>query len=224
MADDAMLDQDGMPEDGLATDGSQPEFDFDDIEQPAPVAAVREAAPVVESGAVDPERQEAAIRVPSPAVAAVAAIEAAVGPVEAAPVVQVVAQAPAEPMIEVALEAPQPVAVEAPQPVAFEAPQAVAVEAPPVVAGEAVADVAPTPDVVVEPAVAAIEVAQPEPADAVVVPAAAIEQDVVAEATADPAASRAEQLRGLFDTARQDAASPSLPAQEDAAEQATRNA
>ena len=40
----------------------------------------------------------------------------------------------------------------------------------------------------------------------------------------DPSASRAEQLRGLFDTARQDAANAPLPAQEDAAEEATRNA
>jgi hypothetical protein len=57
-----------------------------------------------------------------------------------------------------------------------------------------------------------------------VVPAAVIEQDVVAEAPVDPAASRAEQLRGLFDTARHDAANAPLPTQEDAAGEATRNA
>ena len=212
MADDAMLDQDGMPEDGLATDGSQPEFDFDDIEQPAPVAAVREAVsvesvPVIESGAVDTGRQDA-ISVPSPAVAAVAAIEAAVAPVEIAPAVEAVAEAPAAPIIEVAIEAPQPVVVEAPQPVAV----------------EAVADVVPTPDPVVEQAAAATEIAQADAAEEVEVSAAVIEQDVVAAAPADPAASRAEQLRGLFDTARQDAANAPLPTQEDAAEEATRNA
>jgi len=222
MADDAMLDQEGMQDDGLPTDGSQPEFDFDDIEQPAPVASAREAAPVVESvqviesGSVEADRQEATISVPSPAVAAVAAIEAAVAPVEAAPAVEVVAQASADPVIEVAVEAPQPVAFEAPQPVAIEASQ-------PVVA-EAVADVVPTPDAVIEPAVAAIEIAQADAAEEVVVPATVIDADVVAAVPADQAASRAEQLRGLFDTARQDAANAPLPTQEDAAEEATRNA
>ena len=111
-------------------------------------------------------------------------------------------------MIEVAVEAPQPVVVEAPQPVA----------------AEAVAEVAQAPDVVVEPAVAATEIAQADAAEEVTVPAAVIEQDVVAAAPVDPAASRAEQLRGLFDTARQDAANAPLPTQEDAAEEATRNA
>lgn len=205
MADDAMLDQDGMPDDGLATDGSQPEFDFDDIEQPAPVAAVREPAPavevtpVVEAPSVDSDRQEAP-SVPSPAVAAVAAIEAAATPVEAAPAVELVAQAPAEPVIDAAIEAPQPAVV------------------------EAAAEVVPTPDVTVEPAVAASEIAQADAAEAVVAPAAVIDATVAAASPTDPAATRAEQLRGLFDTARQDTANAPLPTQEDAAAEATRNA
>ena len=205
MADDAMLDQDGMPDDGLATDGSQPEFDFDDIEQPAPVAAVREAAPaveatpVVEAPSVDSDGQEAP-SVPSPAVAAVAAIEAAATPVEAAPAVELVAQAPAEPVIDAAIEAPQPAVV------------------------EAAAEVVPTPDVTVEPAVAASEIAQADAAEAVVAPAAVIDATVAAASPTDPAATRAEQLRGLFDTARQDTANAPLPTQEDAAAEATRNA
>ena len=205
MADDAMLDQDGMPDDGLATDGSQPEFDFDDIDQPAPVAAVREPAPavevtpVVEAPSVDSDRQEAP-SVPSPAVAAVAAIEAAATPVEAAPAVELVAQAPAEPVIDAAIEAPQPAVV------------------------EAAAEVVPTPDVTVEPAVAASEIAQADAAEAVVAPAAVIDATVAAASPTDPAATRAEQLRGLFDTARQDTANAPLPTQEDAAAEATRNA
>jgi ribonuclease E len=224
MADDAMLDQDGMADDGLATDGSQPEFDFDDIEQPAPVAAAREAAPVVESApviesaSVDTARQ-AATSVPSPAVAAVAAIEAA-----AAPAVEVVARASADPVIEVTVEAPQAIeaeaAIEAPQPVVIEA----AIEAPQAAVVENVAEAVATPEVAVEPAVADVEIAQADAAEEVVAPAAVIEQEVVAGASVDPAASRAEQLRGLFDTARQDVANATLPAQEDATEEATRNA
>ena len=52
----------------------------------------------------------------------------------------------------------------------------------------------------------------------------AAENAATPAAPTDPAASRAEQLRGLFDTARQDAANAPLPTQDDAAEEATRNA
>jgi ribonuclease E len=216
MADDAMLDQDGLADDVVATDGSQPEFDFDDIEQPAPVAAAREATPIVEAVPViataSVDDHQSATHVPSPAVVAVGAIEAAAAPVDAEPAVEVVAQASADPVVEVAVAAAHAIVADA----AAEAPQAAVVD-------NVAARVA-TPEAPVEPAVAAVEIAQADAAEEVVIPAAVIELDAVAEAPVDPAASRAEQLRGLFDTARQDAANAPLPTQEDAAGGATRNA
>ena len=126
----AMLDQDGPLDAALATDGSQPEFDFDDIEAPAPVAVVaREAAPApaavaAEASAVASEPVTA--EVPSPEVAAVAPIESAAAVVEtvaadADPVIEAIAvvaehaeAAPIEPVAPSQATTPQaPVEAEA---------------------------------------------------------------------------------------------------------------
>ena len=222
MADEAMLDQDGPLDAALATDGSQPEFDFDDIEAPAPVAVVaREAAPApaavaAEASAVASEPVTA--EVPSPEVAAVAPIESAAAVVEtvaadADPVIEAIAvvaehaeAAPIEPVAPSQATTPQaPVEAEAVANL-FEALPADAAE-----------DVAPAPaitaEVVATPAIA--EIVAPLPAAA----NAAGASPVVADAV-----SRAEQLRGLFDNARQEPANAPLPPADDAAAETSRNA
>ncbi|HWS78381.1 MAG TPA: ribonuclease E/G, partial [Thermomonas sp.] len=200
LGDEAMLDQDGLLDEPLAADGSQPEFDFDDIEAPAPVAARQES---VQAPAPAPATEPDAIVAPSPAVVAVAAIEAASAPLEAA---QAVAVEPLEAVIEVAEEVQLPAAIE------VEALAEASVEAPVEAAAEPAEPVTP------------VEIAQADAAEEVVVAAANTAPDVVATAPAGEAASRAEQLRGLFDNARDDAANISVPAQDDAAAEASRNA
>ena len=99
----------------------------------------------------------------------------------------------------------------------------VAVEAAQPVVVEAMAEVAPTPGVV-EPVVTTVEIAQADAAEVVAAPSETVIDEVAHSSPADQAASRAEQLRGLFDTARQDSANAPLPKQDDAAEEVTRNA
>ena len=74
-----------------------------------------------------------------------------------------------------------------------------------------------------EPAAGNAEIAQADAAEDVAV--ATIEAtEPKAETPVVDAASRAEQLRGLFDNARQDAANAPVAPQDDAASEATRNA
>ncbi len=70
-ADEAMLDHDEALDEVVGADTNQPEFDFDDIEAPAPVAAVPpadNAAPIVR------ERPAAKVEAPTPAPAAAAIV------------------------------------------------------------------------------------------------------------------------------------------------------
>ncbi|QIL20570.1 Rne/Rng family ribonuclease [Thermomonas sp. HDW16] len=205
-ADELLLDQDGPLDETPAVDGSQPEFDFDDIEAPAPVAVVRETAQVVEAApAVSAEPEPA--RMPSPAIAAVAAIEtAAITAEEVAPATAAIASGPAisEPVVETVAEAPPPITAE-------------------VVAG------ASQPTLTVEETVVeAVEIAKADAAEEVIVAAETVSASAAPEnvviAAEDAAPSRAEQLRGLFDTAREDAATSPLPSQGEASTEASRNA
>ncbi|WP_374609315.1 ribonuclease E [Thermomonas sp.] len=237
VADDGLLDQDGSADEALGVDGAQPEFDFDDIAPAAP------QPPVV---------ADESANVPSPAVAAVAAIAAApvVEDVVAAPDVVPVAEAVAVVVpvenTATAEEQAAPVARAEPESEALivesasfdattTAPAAIITATETSV--EAMADVVPPVDETT--ATAAVEVAlEPTPvasatADApAAVEAANVEatiehpvsdvvadEPVVAAAEAiqadDEAARRAEQLRGLFQTARHDAAN--APAAQDGA-------
>ena len=194
-ADEALLDQDGPLDEALAADGSQPEFDFDDIEAPAPAAAAveHEAAPVVEP--VHVAAQEPAA--PSPAATAaqtVQAVETAAAQDESKPAMPVAASTGD---IDVVTETPAPAVIE---PVAtVETPAQAAVEASADDAGIVHADAAE--EIVAMPAEAG---------------------DAKAEAPVEEAMSRAEQLRGLFDDARQDASN--TPSTDDAATETSRNA
>ena len=119
-------------------------------------------------------------------------------------------------------------AAEAPVQVAAEMPQPAGIEAP-VESNALAASIEPA----VEPAVDFPEITQPTAPESVMAedaavgnavvatPPEAIAAEPVALSEADPAASRAEQLRGLFDNARQD---PSPLPSQDAASEASRNA
>lgn len=214
-----MLDQDGAMDEALNADGSQPEFDFDDIEapvqpkaSPAPPATVTEAAtPVVQSPAA---QQAAAVAIPSPALEAAEAVAMAVEASDAAPVhVETIpvraseALAVAEsPEVAIAAAPTEPQFIAAPAQVA--APDSLATPA----AADAIAAFQPTvaphtpaANEIVEP-VAAPGASDPEPAEAAI--AGEVQAEVAAPdqaesmATEDDASNRAQQLRGLFDTAR----------------------
>ncbi len=206
VADEAMQDQDGSLDEALAADGSQPEFDFDDIELPTPMK--QEAAPVATAPVVIATPAEAII--PSPAAVAAEVIET-VTPTPAPAVVAV------DPVVEtVAIETPEPV---------------VAVSVAPVVIEQVVADTQATASATIEPATdAVVEIAQAdamENAPAAPVAPEAVEPSATAEAIepASDAANRAEQLRGLFDSARQeqDVAANAPSQDDDAATEASRN-
>jgi len=217
--EDGMLDQDGGMDEALNADGSQPEFDFDDIEapvQPKVAASSAVTTPVAAIAVVQVPAEERAVDlvIPSPALEAVEAVamaleasDSAPAQVEAIPVPVEEASAfaespdvasdaaPAEPTFIAAPEAP----VASPDNmVAARADDTIAAFEPSLEPAAAVADTFVEPEA--EP------VPMPEPA------VAAVAAEAPAEATtsiqADPTSSevdpgrRAEQLRGLFDTAR----------------------
>ncbi|GHC05273.1 Rne/Rng family ribonuclease [Thermomonas carbonis] len=246
VADDGSLDQDGGADEALGVDSGQPEFDFDDIAPAAPQNSVA---------------ADETTRVPSPAVAAVAAMAAAPVLVEAVAASAVAAESRAEPIVEAkagieSLVADQPASIQSDA-------EAVIVEsatfdtatsraAPLITVSETVVDtvieaVPPVDDttataaVEVEPAASEptqVEIAIPameapvavEPALAEVasvqpaIEAVAAEPAAAAADTAsvdDEAARRAEQLRGLFQTARHEPVS-APQAQDGAAAEANR--
>ena len=254
VADDGLLDQDGGADEALGVDGGQPEFDFDDIAPAAP------QQPVV---------TEESRKVPSPAVAAVAAIAAA--PVVDAVVIPVAA---AEPVTQ-----PETAVVPEAAVVATTAPAAVQADTEAVIVESATFDNAAsvatpaitTREPLVDPVVDAVppvddttataaveveataieptqvEIAMPEMEAPIAVEQPPVEQVAVAPvrieaSTAEPvtetpadapasatlasaddeAARRAEQLRGLFQTARHDAVT--TPQAADDATEANRGA
>ena len=212
-------------DEGLNADGSQPEFDFDDIEAPQPKAVAQALSAIKPVMQVEETRDAVVgtviVAAPSPAVAAAQAVAMAVEANDSlqadaveTPIIAsigVVAEpdvvfgaVPSEPVAAIepvvastqlapdseAL-APQSVSVAAATPTAmpaFESSAPVAWIEEPVVA-----PVLATP----EPAVAAVEADVPDATFADV----ASEEPAAASAESD-ASSRAEQLRGLFDTAR----------------------
>jgi len=234
-ADEAMLDHDAPLDEGLAADGSQPEFDFDDIEVPAPAAVPQREVAQAAAQAVEVEApsQDTTPSIPSPALAAVAAIE--VAPAAAAIVAEPTADAiepavvqptqafasteavEAEPASASSLDVAQDVvpaaeAAKVPQPIAE------VVEAAPG-APESVALQQPGPD-----SAAGVDDAMLDPVQEIVEPVAGAAIEVEPAAPAASATSRAEQLRGLFDNARQDTATIAPPTPDDAASEASRNA
>ena len=248
-ADDGLLDQDGTQDEALDVDGAQPEFDFDDITPAAPQAVAVSEMPRVPSPAVAAVEAIAAapVVVEAAAVAAAEPVEApAVEAVEAvapaAPIAHVETEIEAEAVIvdtattEASAATANPIStnevaldvVEDALPPVDEATATAAVEVEPVAADansvmETVA-VDKAPEVVVathvEPAVEApAQVDATVEGDATAATAAATE----ASPADDEATRRAEQLRGLFQTARHDAANAPL-AQDEAAGEANRGA
>ena len=238
-ASETTHDQDAPADEALNADGSQPEFDFDDIEVPAPEAAKASKAVVTEPERAqvfaDDVRAEAASPSVSDSSAGVDADpinesytqlaetmpEAAATPVANAAQVfsnndnalaevrtEQAPQAPAE------LEAPVADAAEnvAPEPV-VEVVSATITD----LAGEVVAapvidqgeDVVSAP--VIDQGVEAVPVPIPAGDNAVEVAVAESIPAVVTATSVSDANSRAEQLRGLFDTARVSSDSADAP-------------
>ncbi len=166
VADDASQDQDGALDEPLNADGSQPEFEFDDVEAPVATQAPAQVAAERLQPAVEAE--------PATVAQPVVAASAPVASVEA------------------------------------EATPAAAVEA----SAAEIAVVTETPAVAV---IESVAVAEAAPVQIAVEQADAAENVAAVQETAEPAAEtaiddgddatarRAEQLRDLFHTARQDA-------------------
>lgn len=216
-----MLDQDGAMDEALNADGSQPEFDFDDIEapvqpraaSPAPAAAVTEVAtPVVQAPAA---QQAAAVVIPSPALEAAEAVAMAAQASDAAPVhieaipvqatePRAVAESPDVAITAVPAEPefiPAPAAhVASPDSMATAAPEDAIAAFQPKVDSET-----PAANEIVEP-VAEPGVRVPEPADAALAGEVQVEvaasEEIGSMATEDEGSNRAQELRGLFDTPR----------------------
>ena len=214
--EDGMLDQDGASDEALNADGSQPEFDFDDIEAPAQLkaAATSPVAPVSVAAAamLAPAEMEASVAdMPSPAIEAADAVALAVEASEAGP-------APAQADLvdaqdtHAAEEARAVANVPIPTEPTFTAVPAATAASPDSMTAVPVKDtvaafeqslqpVAVVADAFIEPL--GESVPAPEPAVAAVIAdatdAAFEAEPVVTEI--DPN-HRAEQLRGLFDTAR----------------------
>ncbi len=215
--EDGLLDQDGAQDEGLNADGSQPEFDFDDIEAPQSEAAVPAPAAIAPASRVAAD-QAAVVAAPSPAVEAAQAVALAVEASDSsqtdavatavagsnevvvssdvASVVELAPVAAAAPSVTSTPLVPENGSTNLPDKAMKAAPSAAVAafepssEAVAWIEEPVVAPVVPTP----EPAVAAVE------ADASEVAVADIEN---ADASVETdAGSRAEQLRGLFDTAR----------------------
>ena len=192
----------------LDTDAAQPEFDFDDIERPAtapaPVLAITPPAPVA---------------APVAAKVIVIAAEEAPAPVttQATPAVAAVVPAAASAIYSTSANATVPLTVST---VATPVQDHMAELAlPPVDAATATASVAIAPEASVVTAVAAIadpiaSIATAAPAAAQVVAQEAVAHDAPTASAPDAEAvarQRAEMLRGLFDTARNDVAAAPAP-------------
>ncbi len=201
-ASETTHDQDAQPDEVLNADGSQPEFDFDDIEAPKQIVPSRE--PEAISAAETAAAESAPVAAEAPHIATDTPIVAATPPAT---------ESVAADAVEVVVAAPAEIAAEAPASIAQVEMEAIAEAAAPI--ADAAENVMPEP--VVELTMDASE--------------ASGESEI---ANADPeapmdASSRAEQLRGLFDTARvsNDAANAPLESQdtnEAPAEEAGRNA
>ncbi|MEO6226391.1 MAG: Rne/Rng family ribonuclease [Thermomonas sp.] len=213
-ASDTTHDQDAQSDEMLNADGSQPEFDFDDIEAPA-IKAVTAAQAEVAPVAMQAEA-------PSPSVAPDIAV------VDAAPAVEVSmtvkeADTLAAPVV-IAVETNIDTAQVATTPAAIEqtAPQASVERETPI--ADAAENVVPEPAAALLPESVEIQEQAREPELATPKPA-------TVEATQPTDAnSRAEQLRGLFDTARSNPevvdsqAAANVERQGNETEEATRNA
>ena len=239
-ASDTTHDQDAPADEALNADGSQPEFDFDDIEAPAPKAAQPAKAVTRESQATEVagvEAREVKAEAPYPSVPVMAAVADA-SPVDTNPVNKVsthVADAmPETPAVVTDAVEPNSGTTMA-DVVAEEAPQVFAELETPIaddaenVVPEPVVEVISTPVAaqVVEVVSAPVSDQTPEAASAESIPADATTTSV----SVSDANSRAEQLRGLFDTARvsSDGADAPLAANtqrqpSETEEEATRNA
>jgi len=198
-ADEMILDQDGPLDEAIAADGSQPEFDFDDIEAPAPALVERASEPATAATipvAIETKPEPTA---PSSAAAAASVVETVATAVETTMVETTIAPA----------ETTQPAIVEA------SAPMASTASTNEVPAAAVVIEVATEVEAAVEPA-AHVEIAEADAAEDVAAASPVEPLQLTLETPADEARSRAEQLRGLFDSARQD--TPEMPtAPEDSA-------
>ena len=224
--EDGILDQDGAMDDVLNADGSQPEFDFDDIETPIqPRAAKPAPAPMPTVQAADEQQAGVAmVVIPSPAIEAAHAVALAVEASDAAPAeAEAIEASAAEPMavvdspvFAIAAAEAEPVIVAAPATRTVVSTDSIgtasvsdAVAVAPTRMGTAsepaVERVATVDDAIDEPAAEPVATSV-EPAEAAVAAEAPVAAPVAVgpEATgiAIDASGRAEQLRGLFDTAR----------------------
>ena len=212
-ASETTHDQDAQADEVLNADGSQPEFDFDDIEAPAPKTASAESE-TAQAVAVEVKAEAS-----SPSVAPTAAvvddkpaIEASTPAQEAEPET---AAAPVVNAVDATVDSDQVVAeVKAEAiPHAYAEPESPVADAAENVVPEPVAEVVSEP---IADQVADVAPVEPHPAEA-------------ESAHALDASSRAEQLRGLFDTARVSNDDTDVPLAANAesqaaeAEEATRN-
>ena len=194
----------------LDTDAAQPEFDFDDIERPAtaPTPAAIAAAPVAAAAAAP--ALAATVQAAAPVHVAATAI-APVEPAAASAINDALANAPVSLPVET-VTAPAPaVAAELALP-AVDAVTAIAsavIEPVPQVAGAAAVNAELAPRVVAE-VTSENTTASGLHGATEVVPESKPESAAVLDAET-VAHQRAEQLRGLFDTARSDAAATPAP-------------
>ena len=253
-ADDNGINVDDAVDAVLNTDAAQPEFDFDDIDVADAPKITIEKAPAnasTEIAQATPDADAAeqvvdAIEAPTPAAQAVAAVTVAASMPAAAAgetaavestVVETAAIA-AEPAPAAAIAAADVVVpsdvVETPV-VVEPAVEAATAAATPVTTDEVVSTPAADAAVTVaqipatEPAAetVAVQVADIEPAQTDVAPAVEVAhaEEAVEATPADEAANRAEQLRDLFQTAREDTVAHADPApQQDAGDETQRNA
>ena len=194
----------------LDTDAAQPEFDFDDIERPAtaPTPAAIAAAPVAAAAAAP--ALAATVQAAAPVHVAATAI-APVEPAAASAINDALANAPVSLPVET-VTAPAPaVAAELALP-AVDAVTAIAsavIEPVPQVAGAAAVNAELAPRVVAE-VTSENTTASGLHGATEVVPESKPKSAAVLDAET-VAHQRAEQLRGLFDTARSDAAATPAP-------------
>ncbi len=229
-ASDTTHDQDAPADEALNADGSQPEFDFDDIEAPAPKAIKPPKAVAVEPETAQLATPQVKAEAPSPPATASASTADANPDIEVSTYVAETMPGQTATLVANAFEAiDDTAAMEARSEHAPQAPAELATQV------DTVAEVAvPGPVVVVVPAHVAVQVVD-------AVSATIVDQAVeyaqaepipaeVASTTASDVDSRAEQLRGLFDTARissDDADAPltvNTQSQTQSEEEATRNA
>ncbi|MFS8137230.1 MAG: hypothetical protein ACMG50_03780, partial [Thermomonas sp.] len=199
-------DQDSQSDEMLNADGSQPEFDFDDIEAPV-------AKPVrMERAQADVTPVAVAPATPSPAVAP-DATDVQVAPVVVEAVAQVVEVETFATPVAAAVETSIEMAPIEANPVVIEqaSPQSLIEQATPV--ADAAENVVPEAIVVLPLASVAVQ-------EQAIEPALTMPEPMTVEATqAVDANSRAEQLRGLFDTARANTEQVDTPVSANSADQ-----